>query len=161
MNIILQDQIDDAPIRFTTPIPFSVIRLYFNHFHNILRLFDVLPNFPFTTSETMRDYYFKYGMCDSQDLPILANWETFKPHRMIGQRPDLPPTKIKISSILVKIFGKTAIKLLPQSAIFRESQCHHQISHNRLQPHMPAAPLQPPIAHSAPRPRAAQCPAPR
>ena len=29
-----------------------------NHFHNILRLFDVLPNFPFTTSEIMRDYYF-------------------------------------------------------------------------------------------------------
>ena len=27
-----------------------------NHFHNILRLFDVLPNFPFTTSETKRDY---------------------------------------------------------------------------------------------------------
>ena len=29
----------------------------YNHFHNILRLFDVLPNFPFTTSGTMRDYY--------------------------------------------------------------------------------------------------------
>ena len=29
----------------------------YNHFHNILRLFDVLPNFPFTTSETMWDYY--------------------------------------------------------------------------------------------------------
>ena len=29
----------------------------YNHFHNILRLFDVLTNFPFTTSETMRDYY--------------------------------------------------------------------------------------------------------
>ena len=28
-----------------------------NHFHNIFRLFDVLPNFPFTTSETMRDCY--------------------------------------------------------------------------------------------------------
>ena len=28
-----------------------------NQFHNILRLFGVLPNFPFTTSETMRDYY--------------------------------------------------------------------------------------------------------
>ena len=28
-----------------------------NHFHNILRLFDVLATFPFTTSETMRDYY--------------------------------------------------------------------------------------------------------
>ena len=29
----------------------------YNHFHNILRLFDVLPNFPFTISETMPDYY--------------------------------------------------------------------------------------------------------
>ena len=28
-----------------------------NQFHNILRLFDVLPNFPFTTSEMMGDYY--------------------------------------------------------------------------------------------------------
>ena len=28
-----------------------------NQFHNILRLFDVLQNFPFTTSETMCDYY--------------------------------------------------------------------------------------------------------
>ena len=27
-----------------------------NHFYNILRLFDVLPNFPFTTSETKHDY---------------------------------------------------------------------------------------------------------
>ena len=27
-------------------------------FQNILRLFDILPNFPFTTSETMREYYF-------------------------------------------------------------------------------------------------------
>ena len=29
----------------------------YNHLHNILRIFDVLPNFPFTTSEPMRDYY--------------------------------------------------------------------------------------------------------
>ena len=28
-----------------------------NHFHNILRLFDVLPNFLFTTSEAICDYY--------------------------------------------------------------------------------------------------------
>ena len=28
-----------------------------NQLHNILRLFDVLPNFPFTTSEMIRDYY--------------------------------------------------------------------------------------------------------
>ena len=29
----------------------------YNQFHNILKLFDVLPNFIFTTSETMGDYY--------------------------------------------------------------------------------------------------------
>ena len=28
-----------------------------NHYHNILRLVDVLPNFALTTSETMGDYY--------------------------------------------------------------------------------------------------------
>ena len=28
-----------------------------SHFHNISRLFDVLPNFPFNRSERMRDYY--------------------------------------------------------------------------------------------------------
>ena len=34
----------------------NFLRIY-NQFHNIFRLFDVLPNFPFTTRETMRDYY--------------------------------------------------------------------------------------------------------
>ena len=28
-----------------------------NQFHNILRLSNVFPNFPFTKSETMGDYY--------------------------------------------------------------------------------------------------------
>ena len=32
-------------------------RAIYNHFHNCLRRFDVLPSFLFTTSETMRDYY--------------------------------------------------------------------------------------------------------
>ena len=36
-----------------TQIPIAKV---YNHLHNILRLFDVLPNFPFTTSETMRNY---------------------------------------------------------------------------------------------------------
>ena len=31
---------------------------YNNQFHNISRYFDLLPNFPFSTSETMDDYYF-------------------------------------------------------------------------------------------------------
>ena len=29
---------------------------FYNHFHNILRLFDILPNFPYTTSETKCNY---------------------------------------------------------------------------------------------------------
>ena len=32
------------------------LKTIYNQFHNILRLVDVLPNFPFTTSETMGDY---------------------------------------------------------------------------------------------------------
>ena len=35
----------------------ALILCTYNHFHNVLRLFDVLPNFPFTASKTMRDYY--------------------------------------------------------------------------------------------------------
>ena len=35
---------------------YSSLKTY-NQFYNILRLFDVLPNFPFTTSETVGDYY--------------------------------------------------------------------------------------------------------
>ena len=34
----------------------SLIWWYDNHVHNILKLFDLLPNFPFTISETKRDY---------------------------------------------------------------------------------------------------------
>ena len=35
----------------------TLARCYYNHFHNISRLFDVLLNLSFTTSETMRNYY--------------------------------------------------------------------------------------------------------
>ena len=37
---------------------FEALKSIYNHFHNILRLFDVLSNSPFTTSETMCNYYF-------------------------------------------------------------------------------------------------------
>ena len=39
---------------FLIYFPYSVDWNY-NHLHSILRLFDVLSNFPFATSETMRD----------------------------------------------------------------------------------------------------------
>ena len=36
---------------------FLLLFTIYNHFHNILKLFDVLPNLRFTVSEIMRDYY--------------------------------------------------------------------------------------------------------
>ena len=35
---------------------------FYNHFHSIFRHFDVFPNYPFATSETMCDYYYKHGI---------------------------------------------------------------------------------------------------
>ena len=35
----------------------NIFNRIYNHFHNVLRFFNVLANFPFTTSETMGDYY--------------------------------------------------------------------------------------------------------
>ena len=47
-----------SKFELSKPIIKTIIEIIaHNHFHNILRLFDVLTNFPFTTNETMRDYY--------------------------------------------------------------------------------------------------------
>ena len=37
----------------------------YNHFHNILRLFDVLPNFPFNINETMSIITYNYGIYEA------------------------------------------------------------------------------------------------
>ena len=37
-----------------------VERRVYNNFHNIFRLFDDLPSFPFTASEAMRDIIYKH-----------------------------------------------------------------------------------------------------
>ena len=42
---------------FSNHIKFILKTSNYDQFHNILRLFNVLPNFPFTSSEKMRDYY--------------------------------------------------------------------------------------------------------
>ena len=60
-----------------------------NQFHNILRLSDVLPNVPFTTSETMCSTY-KHGKYElPHELPNdLRNIRKLsKLHTMIAQRP--------------------------------------------------------------------------
>ena len=36
---------------------FCIFEIVYENFDNILRLFDVLPNFSFATSKTMRSYY--------------------------------------------------------------------------------------------------------
>ena len=67
----------------------------YNQFHNILRLFDVLPNFSFTTSETIDDYYMVYTRraasrvaerLKTQDLRKLGKIrKVSKLHRMMVQ----------------------------------------------------------------------------
>ena len=65
----------------------------YNHFHNILRIFDVLPNYNFTTSETIGDYYLKTWLpiasrVKTLDLRKLGNIRKMpKPQRMIPQCP--------------------------------------------------------------------------
>ena len=67
-----------------------------NHCHNIQRLFDILPNFPFTTSETMCNYYLYTGYIQfasrvakrfkTQDLKKLGDIRRVsKLHRIIPQ----------------------------------------------------------------------------
>ena len=41
---------------------FDFVSGIYNQFHNVLRLFDVLPNFPFTTSGTMSVITYKHGI---------------------------------------------------------------------------------------------------
>ena len=38
-------------------LPCNFSQITYNHFQNILKLFQVLPNLPFTKSEMMRNYY--------------------------------------------------------------------------------------------------------
>ena len=89
----------------------------YNYFHNILRLFDALPNVPFTTSEMMRDYYFETRYVrisarvvkrfQSFNLRKLGNTrKVSKPHRMIAQHP-APPAKIKTLQTLARNSWKT------------------------------------------------------
>ena len=47
----------DITVQFEALRNVNIFKKFYNHFHDILRLSDVLPNFPFTTSEMMRDYY--------------------------------------------------------------------------------------------------------
>ena len=76
----------------------SLISSRNTRFHNILRLFDVLSNPHFTTSETIGDYYLYTWYIriasrvaerrKTQDLRKLRNIRKLsKPHRMIAQCP--------------------------------------------------------------------------
>ena len=39
-------------------------------FHSIMRLFDILPNFPFAKIQPMRDYSYEHGIYElSNELP--------------------------------------------------------------------------------------------
>ena len=39
--------------------PIKTKGIFCRQFHNVLRFFNVSPNFPFNSSETIGDYYFR------------------------------------------------------------------------------------------------------
>ena len=97
-----------------------------NHGQNILRFFDDFPNFPFTTSETKRDYN-KHGMYElPNELPKsyrsiwkLRNFRIIsKLYRIMAQHP-VPPPKWKLPPRNPR---KIEIKSLLQCAISHENQ---------------------------------------
>ena len=66
-----------------------------NHFHNISRLFDVLPNFLFPTSETMR---YKHGVYElPHELPNYVRFRILGSHcpRQVPAALALAPTREK------------------------------------------------------------------
>ena len=66
----------------------KVINTY-NHFYNILRLFDVLPNFSFATRERFTIITYEDGIYElTNDLRLTI---ASKPHRMVAQCPSPPP----------------------------------------------------------------------
>ena len=82
-----------------------------NHFHNILRRFDVLPTFLFTKSETMRDYYLQIWYIrvasrvvewfQAKNLRKLGNIRKVSKQRSYSLVPSFP-AKTKILLILHK-----------------------------------------------------------
>ena len=53
-HIIFQKDFFQSSYTLNYGLPFK-LQCHYNHGHNILRLFDTLPNFLFTASETKRD----------------------------------------------------------------------------------------------------------
>ena len=114
----------------------------YNHFHNILSLFDVLPNFPFTTSETMRDYYLEtwYIQVASrvverlriQDPRKLGNIRRVsKPHRMIAQCP-VPPPNLKLCQCQQGTLKTQKLNSSDSTLCHHENQSQSQIFCDQL-----------------------------
>ena len=96
--------------RKDTPNKLSLSQL--QQFHNIMRLFDVLSNFPFTTSETMGDYFLQTWYIQvasqvaerlkAQKLRKLGNiGKVSKPPQNDSPVPSLP-FKMKVLLILAE-----------------------------------------------------------
>ena len=79
-----------------------------------MKIFDVLQNFPFTTSETKPGYLKQTGICElSQELPNYLRLKNFrimlKSAQSSSQKENLP--------ILAKDFVKVEIEPFPHCAI--------------------------------------------
>ena len=81
-----------------------------------MRLFDVLPNFAFTTSEPMGDYYLQ-TWCIRVASQVTKRCKTLEIRKYV---PSLP-AKMKVLLILAENSCKTEIKPFPPCAISHES----------------------------------------
>ena len=94
---------------------------YCNQFQNVLRLFDVLPNFLFTTSERMAIITYKHGIYKlphkfPNDLRLRKLGNIRKLSKLTSYNDGLVPSlpaEMKLLLILAENSWKTEIKLFP------------------------------------------------
>ena len=94
------------------------VLIKYNHGHNILIIFDVLPILPFTTSGTKSDY--QQDLTTQEIRKVQNNVKISWNYTQMSS----PPPKQKSLSIITKDSLKTEIELFPQCTI---SQSFSQI----------------------------------
>ena len=108
-----------------------------------MRLFDILPNFPFTISETMCNYYLQawYIRVASRVAERLKAYDprtlgnirkVSKPYRMVAQCPAPPEMKVKVLSMLEKNYWNLQIKRFPQCANSHDLSLKYLVNYIRV-----------------------------
>ena len=98
-----------------------------NHFHNILRLFDVLTNFFFTTSETMRNSYLQTRYTRVA-LRIVKRLKKYQESPKTSQNDSLVPSSTPEMKILL-ILAKKLFSICKRTLFANLQSCIPQLHH--------------------------------